>query len=84
MVARSRCVTAQSHRQHSDVIDSTLVRIAGNADLMRLAPTRRATLIVAWLVISIITALNAILIGLTATSTWAIVVTRALQSPALR
>jgi hypothetical protein len=32
---------------------------------MRMVPTRRATIAVAWLVIGIVTALNLILIGLT-------------------
>ena len=42
-----------------------LVRIAGNATAMRLVPTRRATLVVAWLVIAVVSALNLILIALT-------------------
>jgi manganese transport protein len=42
-----------------------LVRIAADRDLMHLVPTRRATIGVAWLVIGIVTALNAILILLT-------------------
>jgi manganese transport protein len=42
-----------------------LVRIAGDASAMRLVPTRRATIVVAWLVIGIVSALNLILIGLT-------------------
>ena len=42
-----------------------LVRIASDAGLMQLVPTRRATVAVAWLVIAIITALNLILIVLT-------------------
>jgi len=42
-----------------------LVRIARDDPAMRLAPTRRATVAVAWLVIAVITALNLILIGLT-------------------
>ena len=42
-----------------------LVRIASDAALMQLVPTRRATITVAWLVIAIITALNLILIVLT-------------------
>jgi manganese transport protein len=42
-----------------------LVRIAGDASAMRLVPTRRATVAVAWLVIAVVSALNLILIGLT-------------------
>jgi manganese transport protein len=42
-----------------------LVRIAGDRWAMRLAPTRRATIVVAWLVIAVVSALNLILIGLT-------------------
>ena len=42
-----------------------LVRIAGDASAMRLVPTRRATIVVAWLVIAVVSALNLILIGLT-------------------
>ena len=42
-----------------------LVRIAGDEAAMRLAPTRRATIVVAWLVIAVVSALNLILIGLT-------------------
>ena len=42
-----------------------LVRIASDSTLMRLVPTRRGTIAVAWLVIAIITALNLILIVLT-------------------
>ena len=42
-----------------------LARIAADPELMRLVPTRRATIAVAWLVIGIVTALNLILIGLT-------------------
>jgi manganese transport protein len=42
-----------------------LARIAADRDLMHLVPTRRATIGVAWLVIGIVTALNAILILLT-------------------
>jgi manganese transport protein len=42
-----------------------LVRIAGDASAMRLAPTRRATIAIAWLVIAVVSALNLILIGLT-------------------
>jgi manganese transport protein len=42
-----------------------LVRIAGNASAMRLVPTRRATIAVAWLVIVVVSALNLILIALT-------------------
>jgi manganese transport protein len=42
-----------------------LVRIAGNASAMRLVRTRQATIVVAWLVIAIVSALNLILIVLT-------------------
>jgi manganese transport protein len=42
-----------------------LVRIAADHDLMHLAPTRRGTIGVAWLVIGVVTALNLILIVLT-------------------
>jgi manganese transport protein len=42
-----------------------LVRIAGDASAMRLVPTRRATIAIAWLVIAVVSALNLILIGLT-------------------
>jgi manganese transport protein len=42
-----------------------LVRIAGDVSAMRLVPTRRATVAVAWLVIAVVSALNLILIGLT-------------------
>ena len=42
-----------------------LVRIASDPELMRLVPTRRATIGVAGLVIGIVTALNVILIVLT-------------------
>jgi manganese transport protein len=42
-----------------------LVRIAADRDLMHLAPTRRATIGIAWLVIGIVTTLNVILIVLT-------------------
>jgi manganese transport protein len=42
-----------------------LVRIAGDRWAMRLAPTRRATIVVAWLVIAVVSALNLILIVLT-------------------
>jgi manganese transport protein len=42
-----------------------LVRIAGNASAMRLAPTRRGTIAIAWLVIAVVSVLNLILIGLT-------------------
>jgi manganese transport protein len=42
-----------------------LARIAADPEHMRLVPTRRATIAVAWLVIGIVTALNLILIGLT-------------------
>jgi NRAMP (natural resistance-associated macrophage protein)-like metal ion transporter len=45
---------------------STLVRIASDRDLMHLVPTRRATIGVAWSVIGTVTALNVILIVLTA------------------
>ena len=45
-----------------------LVRIAADRDLMHLVPTRRATIGIAWLVIGIVTALNAILILLTVLS----------------
>ncbi len=47
-----------------------LVRIAADRDLMHLVPTRRATIGVAWLVIGIVTALNAILILLTVLGPW--------------
>jgi manganese transport protein len=42
-----------------------LVRIASDRELMRLAPARRATSGIAWLVIGIVTTLNLILIVLT-------------------
>ena len=42
-----------------------LVRIAGDRRLMRLVPTRRATLAAAWTVIAVVSALNAALIWLT-------------------
>jgi manganese transport protein len=42
-----------------------LVRIAGDHWAMRLSPTHRATIVVAWLVIAVVSALNLILIGLT-------------------
>ena len=42
-----------------------LVRIAADPELMRMVPTRRATIGVAWLVIGIVTTLNLILIVLT-------------------
>jgi Mn2+/Fe2+ NRAMP family transporter len=42
-----------------------LVRIAADPELMRLVPTRRTTIGVAWLVIGIVTTLNLILIVLT-------------------
>jgi manganese transport protein len=42
-----------------------LVRIAGDRWAMRLAATRRATIVVAWLVIAVVSALNLILIVLT-------------------
>jgi manganese transport protein len=42
-----------------------LVRIAADRDLMHLAPTRRGTIGVAWLVIGVVTALNLILSVLT-------------------
>jgi manganese transport protein len=42
-----------------------LVRIAADRELMRMVPTRRATIGVAWLVIGIVTTLNLILIVLT-------------------
>jgi manganese transport protein len=42
-----------------------LVRIAGDADLMRLAPTGRTVIRLAWLVVAIVVALNATLVVLT-------------------
>jgi manganese transport protein len=42
-----------------------LVRIAADRELMRMVPTRRATIGVAWLVIGIVATLNLILIMLT-------------------
>ena len=42
-----------------------LVRIAADRQLMHLVPTRRSTLLVAWLVIGVVSTLNLILIGLT-------------------
>lgn len=42
-----------------------LVRIAADARLMRLAPTGRRTVVVAWLVVGIVVALNASLVVLT-------------------
>ncbi len=43
-----------------------LVRIAGSAKLMHLVPTRRATLVVAWVVIAVVISLNLVLVVLTA------------------
>ncbi len=43
-----------------------LITVAADRDLMRFAPTRRATVAVAWVVTGIISALNVILIVLTA------------------
>jgi manganese transport protein len=45
-----------------------LVRIAADQQLMHLVPTRRGTILVAWLVIGVVSTLNMILIGLTITS----------------
>ena len=42
-----------------------LVRIAGDRGLMRLVPTLRGVIAVAWLVIGLVITLNAVLIGLT-------------------
>jgi len=42
-----------------------LVRIAADPVLMRLVPTRRLTLVLAWLVIAVVIGLNAILVWLT-------------------
>jgi manganese transport protein len=42
-----------------------LVRIAGDRSLMALAPTRRVVLALAWLVIAVVIALNAVLVVLT-------------------
>ncbi len=42
-----------------------LVRIARDRDLMRLVPTRTATIISAWVVVGIVVTLNGVLIGLT-------------------
>ena len=47
-------------------LDSSLVRIASDRDLMHLVPTRRATIAVSWLVIGVVTTLNLILIVLIA------------------
>jgi manganese transport protein len=41
-----------------------LVWLARNTELMRLVPTRRGTLVIAWLVVAIIVALNAALVVL--------------------
>lgn len=41
-----------------------LVRITGDRTLMALAPSRRTTIVLAWLVVGVVVAFNAVLIGL--------------------
>lgn len=43
-----------------------LVRIAADSQLMELAPTQRSTLVLAWFVVVVVVAFNAVLIGLLA------------------
>ncbi len=42
-----------------------LVRIAGDPELMRLAPTKRGTVIAAWLVVALVSSLNLLLVAFT-------------------